>query len=240
MAAPNRKLLPMQAHPLDNPIWSALTGAHATFAVRHGEAGRYPPDMTSLMGLRAPSAEAFADLAVLLGPGGVAPLFLAEPIDLPAPFVTVYSRDIAQMHCPVPLPQSNDAIPPGVRPLVQADVVAMEALVELTKPGPFGPRTIDFGDYFGIEADGVLVAMAGTRLRPEGATEISAVCTHPDHQGHGYGRTLVGQVGRMIQARGETAFLHVKTDNQAAVRAYRALGFIQRRVIHLRVGRVPD
>lgn len=230
----------MQDHPLDNPIWSALAGTHAPLALVQGDARRYPVEMTSLMGLRAPGPEAYRDLATLLGPGGVAPLFLAAPVDPPAPFTVVYARDIAQMHCTIPLAPPSAAQAARMRKLVAADVPAMEALVALTKPGPFGPRSIEFGDFFGIEDGGALVAMAGTRLRPEGATEISAVCTHPDHQGHGFGRALVAHVGRIIQARGETAFLHVKTDNDFAVRAYRALGFVQRRTIHLRVGRVPD
>jgi predicted GNAT family acetyltransferase len=230
----------MEDHPLDNPVWSALTNAHAHFAIGMGKALRYPPAMTSLIGLCDATPASYADLAELVGPGGVAPLFLAHPVDPPAPFTVVYSRDIAQMHCPTPVPTPSDPLATRIRPLDPDDVPAMEALVELTKPGPFGPRTIDYGDFFGIDMDGTLVAMAGTRLRSVGATEISAVCCHPQHQGHGFGRALVAHVGRIIQARGETAFLHVKTDNDAAVRAYRALGFVQRRIIHLRVGRRSD
>jgi ribosomal protein S18 acetylase RimI-like enzyme len=230
----------MKSDPLDNPIWSSLAGTHAPYAIGRGEARRYPAEMTSLMALRAPTPQAFVDLQNLLGPGGVAPLFLAEPVDPPAPFTLVYSRDITQMHAPAPIAAPSPAASARMRPLVPADVSAMQALVDLTKPGPFGPRSIEFGDFFGIEAQGALVAMAGTRLRPQGATEISAVCTHPDHQGQGFGRALVAHIGRLIQARGEIAFLHVKTNNEFAVRAYRALGFTQRRFIHLRVGRVPD
>ncbi|MEI9912020.1 MAG: hypothetical protein WDO71_21665 [Bacteroidota bacterium] len=55
----------------------------------------------------------------------------------------------------------------------------MVQLAKLTKPGPFGTKTIDFGSYFGIFDKEKLVAMTGQRLHVENCTEISAVCTHP-------------------------------------------------------------
>ena len=55
--------------------------------------------------------------------------------------------------------------------------------------------------------------MAGERLRPDGFTEISAVCTHPDFQGKGLGKTLTAIKVNEILNRGETAFLHVVLDN---------------------------
>ena len=48
-----------------------------------------------------------------------------------------------------------------------ADVPEMLALASVTQPGPFGPRTIELGDYIGIRRRGVLVAMAGGRMRLE-------------------------------------------------------------------------
>src|SRR5580704_11855881 len=65
----------------------------------------------------------------------------------------------------------------------KADVPEMLALTKLTNPGPFGTRTHEMGDYFGIRVAGTLAAMAGERLRLQGYTEVSAVCTHPDHLG---------------------------------------------------------
>ena len=60
--------------------------------------------------------------------------------------------------------------------------------MRLTNPGPFGPRTIELGRFVGIHRDGRMVAMAGERLKPEGHTEITGVCTDPDHRGRGYSR----------------------------------------------------
>ena len=64
-----------------------------------------------------------------------------------------------------------DAAPPAepnqqFRKLTEADVPEMLALTKLTEPGPFLPRTIELGSYFGIHDAGSLVAMAGERLRP--------------------------------------------------------------------------
>src|ERR1700675_601744 len=92
---------------------------------------------------------------------------------------------------------------PEFIPLTQADVPEMLALTKLTKPGPFAARTREMGDYFGIRKEGVLVAMAGERLRVPGFTEISAVCTHPEHLGQGYARRLVTLLLERIHARGE-------------------------------------
>ena len=61
---------------------------------------------------------------------------------------------------------------------------------KITKPDPFRNRTHELGQYYGIRVGGRLLAMAGERLSPVGYTEISAVCTHPDYRGRGYGRDL--------------------------------------------------
>lgn len=67
--------------------------------------------------------------------------------------------------------------------------------------------------------------MAGERLRVPAHSEVSAVCTHPDHIGHGYARVLMSEVMRRIRRRGETPFLHVREDNQRATALYERLGF---------------
>ncbi len=74
---------------------------------------------------------------------------------------------------------------------LRLDVPEMVALAELTKPGPFGTRTRELGEYLGIRKTKRLVAMAGERLHLPGYTEVSAVCTHPDFQGRGYARELM-------------------------------------------------
>lgn len=109
-----------------------------------------------------------------------------------------------------------------------ADVAEMLALVELTQPGPFRQRTIELGTYVGIREGGRLVAMAGQRMWVGDYRELSAVCTHPDAQGRGYARALMGRVINGILRAGERPFLHVDRVNLRAIDTYRALGFVRR------------
>jgi predicted GNAT family acetyltransferase len=112
------------------------------------------------------------------------------------------------------------------------DSPEMLELATLTKPGPFGPRTRELGYYVGIRDEGKLVAMAGERLKVPGYTEVSAVCTHPEHTGKGYARMLMLDVMRRIRKHGETPFLHVRQDNTRAVELYERLGFKTRVILH--------
>jgi len=80
--------------------------------------------------------------------------------------------------------------------------------------------------------------VAGTLFHPKivpGYTEVSAVCTHPDHAGKGYARVLMMEVMRRIRQRGETPFLHVRQDNRRAVDLYERLGFSIRKLQHFAV-----
>ena len=138
-----------------------------------------------------------------------------------------------------------------MRPLGDDDVDAMVALVALTEPGPFRPRTIELGGYVGIFHGTQLVAMAGQRLRPPGFREVSAVCTHPDARRRGYASIVTAEVSRGVLARGETPFLHVAVTEHAGdprVRAarlhpprHRPLRCLPRTVLTRRavVGRPP-
>ena len=66
--------------------------------------------------------------------------------------------------------------------------------------------------------------MAGERMKVPGWTEVSAVCTHPEHTGHGYAGILMQEVMRGIWERGETPMLHVREDNVRAIEVYERLG----------------
>jgi predicted GNAT family acetyltransferase len=119
------------------------------------------------------------------------------------------------------------------------DVPEMLALVERTRPGPFARRTIELGEYLGVRHEGALIAMAGERMHPPGYTEISGVCTDADHRGRGLASQLVRALARAIRARGETPFLHLTTENEAAHRVYGALGFETRACFDVTALRAP-
>lgn len=98
-------------------------------------------------------------------------------------------------------------------------------MVQLTEPGPFLEKTIDFGNYTGVFEDGKLVSMAGHRFNPTPYTEVSAVCTHPNHLGKGYAYRLLREQIKRILAKNEIPFLHVRDDNEGAIKLYEKLGF---------------
>ena len=106
-----------------------------------------------------------------------------------------------------------------------ADAAAMNALKAVAFPGFFGMRTPEMGRYRGIRIDGELVAMAGERLALPGYREVSAICTHPAHLGHGYAQRLTREATEAILADGDLPFLHVADGNGAAIHIYEQLGF---------------
>lgn len=112
-------------------------------------------------------------------------------------------------------------------PLETRHVDKMIALARLTKPGPFDKRTIEFGHYYGVFSNDELVAMTGQRLHPGNYSEISAVCTHPDHLGKGYAAALIRKQLQQICKTGQVPFLHVRDDNERAIALYERLGFIR-------------
>jgi predicted GNAT family acetyltransferase len=114
-------------------------------------------------------------------------------------------------------------------PLQDKDISAMLDLTTLTKPGPFFPRTIDFGNYEGIFDGGQLVAMCGQRLQPDPYSEVSAVCVHPDHLGRGYAKLLIRNQLRKIIKAARIPMLHLYADNFAACRLYENMGFTTRK-----------
>jgi predicted GNAT family acetyltransferase len=225
-------------HPLDNVIWQALTTRQANFAESHDPARRFIREVTSLAGFLEPSERGYASLAELVGVGGTAALFLAEAY-VPHPgWILVADPRLLQMVCESDAANGaqNSKHPHiEITELGLADSPEMIELTTLTKPGPFGPRTHELGAYLGIRVAGKLAAMAGERLKVPGFTEVSAVCTHPDHLGQGYAAALMLEVMRGIRSRGETPFLHVREDNLRAIALYERLGFSVRTKPHLAV-----
>jgi RimJ/RimL family protein N-acetyltransferase len=217
------------AHPLDNPVWGALTSRHRLLGEGQGPVRRYLPQVAPFAALRDHTPASFEALARLSGLEDPIALVLAEEVPVPDLFTVQLARPIHQMvGTALPGPVTG----PELIPLGVEDVPAMMDLVELTKPGPFAMRTRDMGNYLGIRSGDRLVAMAGERMGLEGFTEISAVCTHPDHRGHGYARALITTLVQAVTQRGETPFLHVVGENEAAIGLYRQLGFTFRRSVH--------
>ncbi|MHB8463420.1 MAG: GNAT family N-acetyltransferase [Acidimicrobiales bacterium] len=224
-------------HVLDNAVWHAALGPRRHLVETRPGAARFDPDVAPFSALPdEPGAPAWADLGDILGAGGATVLFRAS-LDIPEPWTIDVRLPGVQMIASEAAPGADDQ---ELIALGADDVDEMLALVAVTRPGPFGPRTVDFGGYLGMRVDGRLVAMAGERMRCGGFTEISAVCTAPEHRGKGLaGRLVLGLVGS-IRARGEEAFLHAAKTNTNAIRLYETLGFTIRREIDAVVVRAPS
>ena len=220
------------SHPLDHPIWTALTTTQQALAEGDARARRYPIEVTPFADMPDLSAENFAALAALMSPTDIAVLFTPDAVQAPADFKVVLADTGEQMiGTPVEAPTNGvDIVTLGV-----ADVPAMMELTTLTKPGPFSARTHELGSFLGIRVDGQLVAMAGERMKPAHYTEMTAVCVHPSHRGRGYGQMLLSAVSRQIVSRGEIPFLHVFTSNHSAIALYRRQGMEIRRRLHVTV-----
>jgi predicted GNAT family acetyltransferase len=112
----------------------------------------------------------------------------------------------------------------------------MLALATLTRPGPFFERTHELGEFIGVREGGRLIAMAGERMKPDGFTEVSGVCTHPDFRGQGHAAALTRIVASRIRERGETPFLHAYASNAPAIALYERLGYrLRRNVLMVRL-----
>jgi predicted GNAT family acetyltransferase len=223
-------------HPLDYPVWTALTTTQRALAEGGALARRYPVPIAPFAALADMSAESFAALEALMAPGDVVALFTPDAVTAPATFRLMLADTGEQM---IGTPAEAPARGVEIVRLGVDDVPAMMELTALTKPGPFSVRTHELGTFLGIRADGRLAAMAGERMKPGNYTEMTAVCVHPDHRGRGYGQMLLSAVSRQIVARGEIPFLHVFTNNASAIALYRRQGMEIRRRLHVTVLQKP-
>jgi GNAT superfamily N-acetyltransferase len=206
---------------LDNIVWNSLTGPQAKFASGTGNARRYAKGFSPIIAFADPSEPDFGALAPFCDAGEH---FYCADWTGPVPEgwrleaeTTMYRM---QWKAPAPPPPDVEAVPLGPQHAQQALDLAL-----LTKPGPFGLRTIELGDYFGVFEGTRLVAMAGERMQAEGLREVSGVCTHPDFQGRGLARKLMNLLVRRELERGETPFLHVMRTNEPAHALYLRMGF---------------
>lgn len=210
---------------LDNPIWHALRSHHAALGEGDEHAAAYRPDVAPFVGVPAADARCGEALAARLGERERSYLVGVIPPRVPGWQLDDHGV-IDQMIC-----AAAPAVPPGpdVVELGAAHLDDMLALTALVYPGYFRRETPRMGRYLGIYVDGRLAAMAGERMSLPGYREISGVCTHPDHLGHGYAQRLVALVTRDVFAAGLQPFLHVSAANTRAKRIYEHLGYADRR-----------
>ena len=211
---------------LDRPVWHALSGLQADCAIGGDHARRFHPDFGPLAGPRDHSPECLAELARLVPEEGLLFILQKEPCPPPPGIVVERSAELVQM---VATRRIEGPISAPIEPLGPADAPEMLALARMTEPGPFERRTHELGQFWGIREGGRLVAMMGEqRMRLPGHIEMTALCTHPDARGKGYGKQLMVWVSSRVQGSGNEPFLHAYASNENAVRLYERLGYVIR------------
>jgi len=213
-------------HVLDNPAWNALISGNKNLANGNDKVKYFDREVSPFVAFNENSEENFQQLYQMAPEGRV--FLFVSPVEeaIPGPWEVLNCIKGNQM---IYEPGATICEPTlELLPLTEEHIPQMLSLTRLTNPGPFAERTIDFGHYRGIFANGDLAAMAGQRLHAFNYAEVSAVCTHPDHTGKGYARQLlIHQINR-IRAAAEIPYLHVRSDNDRAIKVYESLGFVTR------------
>ncbi|MDO3626745.1 GNAT family N-acetyltransferase [Mucilaginibacter sp. BT774] len=213
-------------HVLDNPAWNALISGNENLYYGNDHIRYFARDVSPFVAFKENTNENFEELYHMVPQGRVLLFVTPVEIEIPGPWKVLNCIKGNQMICKPGVDAGEQAV--VLTTLTQEHVPQMLSLTKLTNPGPFAERTIDFGHYRGIFQDGELAAMAGQRLHAFNYAEVSAVCTHPDHTGKGYARQLlVYQINR-IRAANEIPYLHVRSDNDRAIKVYESLGFVTR------------
>jgi hypothetical protein len=133
-------------HLLDNITWHSLTGPHAKFSTGTADVRRYARGFSPIVGFASTEHPDFAALARFCTPGehfycegwsGASPAGWRIDVETTM-FKMIWEADVPATDA------AADAIQLGPEHAAQAS-----GLATLTRPGPFGPRTIELGDYFG-------------------------------------------------------------------------------------------
>ncbi|MGZ3823279.1 MAG: GNAT family N-acetyltransferase [Mucilaginibacter sp.] len=220
-------------HVLDNPAWNALISGNSNLSFGNEYVKYFNKEVSPFTAFEENSDENFQILHDLIPEGRVLLFISTVEIEIPSQWKVLNCIKGIQMVCDNKIEHSEPSL--KLIPLTKEHIPQMIALTKLTNPGPFALRTIDFGHYQGIFDDDRLVAMAGQRLHVFNYAEISAVCTHPDYLGRGYAKQLlIHQINR-IKAASEIPFLHVRYDNDRAIKVYESLGFSTRTEIYFYV-----
>ncbi len=208
---------------LDNIMWHCLTGPHAPYSAGGERARRYAKGFSPIVGFADSAQPDLDSLRAHCEPGEH---FYCDGWSgaAPAGWQVDAEATMFRMVWAGGLPAADEGAL-DARPLGPADAAQALELATLTKPGPFGPRTIELGDYFGVFEGDRLIAMAGERMTAGTLREISGVCTHPGFQGRGLARRLMLTLVRRELQRGETPFLHVMRANEGAHGLYLRMGF---------------
>lgn len=226
-----------------NPVLSSLHTRQRRFAQYAGSACKYQTDVAPFAAVSEHTPEAMRDLHSLLAPGETTYMMgLRNAPPLPAIPGLEFGNPYPSVQMAFPANAALPELPRGteIHPLSCADAPEMLALIDVAFPGFFRVRTCEMGRYYGIRTQGQLVAMAGERMGFDRNIEISGVCTHPEHRGHGHAAALITRLLADHHREGSLSFLHTGADNHRAIALYERLGFVlSHNVSFHRITRTP-
>ena len=220
---------------LDNPVWSALSSADNHFNIGNDAVKYFSVDISPFVGIANWDEKHQQELLHYLPADRSFAVMVAELFKLIDALETVFATTLFQLVFETFNTEYAAERFQSIQPLGDEHISEMLALTALTKPGPFYTNTHAFGNYVGIFQNNQLVAMAGERLHLKDYTEISAVCTHPDCTGKGFGSLLVAYLANTIIEKKQTPFLHVRKDNVGAIRVYEKVGFDVRKEMNFAI-----
>jgi ribosomal protein S18 acetylase RimI-like enzyme len=212
---------------LDNPIWHSLCDTHSAWAQGSEHTKWYPRNVAPFIAVPEPSTKINGEVLATSGLQnayfvGVAPDVLSDGWKFEA------TSPVLQMTF---AGESVAAENWQFAELGEAHRPKMFDLAGIAFPEFFRARTGELGSYFGVFVAEQLVAMAGERMAFGNFREISGVCTHPEHAGHGYASRLSHVLLERHRLRGLNSFLHVSAGNIKAIQLYERLGFERRAVL---------
>ena len=211
----------MQEVPTDI-LWRAFSGAQRQFTEGNERGRRYARGISAILAFAGGSEPEFEAIRPIVdrGESFYVDLWTGK---VPEDWELELETELVKMIWDGVVPNKGE--PQEIEQLGPDDAHAALELALLTNPGPFGPRTLELGDYFGVFEEGRLISMAGERMFSPPFREISGVCTHPSAQGRGLARKLMCHLIQRAVERGETPFLHVRGANEVACGLYRRMGF---------------
>src|SRR5690349_23523244 len=200
-------------HPLlDNIVWHSLAGAQAQYSSGAADVRRYSVGFSPIIGFLDPTSPNFPSLLPFCSAGEH---FYTDVWSGPAPHDWQIESESTMFKMVWEAPMPDDDAPAAIALGKEHANQALDLATRM-RPGPFGIRTIELGDYFGYFENGELIAMAGERMQAGTLREISGVCTNPAFQGKGLARRLMNKLLRRQLQRGQTPFLHVMSANKGA------------------------
>jgi ribosomal protein S18 acetylase RimI-like enzyme len=220
-------------HVLDNPAWNALISGNKHLSYGNNCVKYFDKEVSPFVAFNENTPGNFQLLHEILPHNGPALFVATKEIEIPAQWKVLNVIKGFQMVCDVTVAPYQQRV--ELVELTDEHIPQMLALTKLTNPGPFAQRTIDFGHYYGVFDGEKLVAMTGQRMHPFEYAEVSAVCTHPDYLGKGYARALLLYHLHRLQAVLNIPFLHVRNDNERAIKVYEGLGFSVRSEVYFYV-----